>query len=73
MKKYFLFLGITLAATAPLALSANDDDNLTTEENQEVVLSNVTFRAVEFFMLDPISLGLYNHIRYNGTKKRYKY
>lgn len=32
----------------------------------------ISFRTVEFFMLDPISLGLYNHIRYNRTKLRKK-
>lgn len=30
----------------------------------------VSFRAAEYLMLNPITLGLYNHIRYNHTKIR---
>ncbi|MBQ8593699.1 MAG: hypothetical protein IJ467_05325 [Bacteroidaceae bacterium] len=70
MKKYFLFLGIALAATAPLALSANDDDNLTTEENQEVVLSNVNSTADENTLKVPVTANVSGNVlnvRFTGT------
>lgn len=56
----------------PLNLNGTNRTDYVDYEKQmdDVRKLRVSFRAAEFLMLSSITLGLYNHIRYNHTKIR---
>lgn len=56
----------------PLNLHGTNRDGYVDYKRQidDVRKLRVSFRAAEYLMLNPITLGLYNHIRYNHTKIR---